>query len=61
MESFLRVYVRLIISLLTALIVNLAILFTVPPATTFGIIIKDVLSLLVGGVVYFIFLKMTKK
>jgi len=52
---------KIIVALLSALFINLAILFTIPPTTTFGIIAKDVLSLLVGGVIFFVFLRRMKK
>ena len=48
---------RLVISLMGALIVNLAVLFTIPPTTTFGMIVKDVVSLIIAGIIYFKILK----
>lgn len=53
--------IRFELSIFASLLINLLILFTIPPSTTFGNIAKDALSLLVGGVVFFILLKRWKK
>lgn len=41
MDIFKSFFCRILVSLLGALVVNLAILFVIPPTTTVGIIIKD--------------------
>ncbi len=61
MDEILSFLTKVILSLLAALFFNLFILFIIPPTTTFGVIIKDVLSLLVGGVIFFTFMKRMKK
>ncbi len=57
MNNFDRFMISFETSLLAALFVNLVILFTIPPTTTQGIIAKDALSLVVFGVIFFIFFK----
>lgn len=42
---------------MAALLINLLILFIIPPTTTIGIIIKDVISLIVFAIIYFKVLK----
>lgn len=53
MEFFKPFWIRIVPSLLVALAVNLAILFVIPPTTTFGIIVKDVVSLSIAALIYF--------
>ncbi len=57
MEIFKSFWFRLFISLLGGLAIELAILFTIPPTTTPDYIFKDVLSLIICGLIYFKILK----
>lgn len=57
MGIFKSFWFRLVIALLGALFIELAILFTIPPTTTLGIVLKDVLSLIIFGFIYFKMLK----
>lgn len=57
MELFKSFWLRISISVMTALAVNLAILFIIPPTTTFGIIFKDLVSLILFCIIYFKILK----
>lgn len=52
MTSFITLWKKLLPALFGALVINLTIMFTVPPATTAEIIIKDALSLIVGLAIY---------
>lgn len=53
MENIKSIWIRTIIALFGALIPNLIILFTIPPTTTLGIIVKDISSLIVFLLIYF--------
>lgn len=43
---------RLAAAMLVALFFNLLILFVIPPTNTLGIVVKDIASLIIGGIIY---------
>lgn len=53
MENIKSIWIRTTIALFGALLLNLTILFTIPPTTTPGIIVKDISSLIVFILIYF--------